>query len=78
MVCTSCDKQKAELHAKKSRLEPGMTLYLCNECIRGKMEPRFIIILHGRANGAESVADYVKHHRYHGNPILAKELIASP
>lgn len=78
MVCTSCDKQKADLHAKKSRLMPGMTLYLCNDCIRGKMEPRFIIILFGRAHGAESVADYIKNHRYHGAPILAKELISAP
>lgn len=76
MVCSSCSKQKQELHPKKSKLMPSMTLYLCNDCVKSKMEPRFLIILYGRANGAESVVDYVKSHRYCGEPILAKELIA--
>lgn len=53
-----------------------MTLYLCDGCSRAKMEPRFLIILYGRSNGAESVADYIKNHRYIGDEIRAKELIA--
>lgn len=76
MVCSSCGKQKQELHPKKSKLMSTMTLLLCNDCTKGKMEPRYLIILTGRSKGAESVSDYVKNHRYHGEPILAKELIA--
>jgi hypothetical protein len=75
VVCSSCKAAKAELHPKKSRLMPGMTLYLCNQCAKGKFEPRYIIILYGRSNGAESVSEYIKNHRYVGEPILAKELV---
>jgi hypothetical protein len=39
------------------------------------MEPRFVIILAGRSNGPEYVAEYIKNHKYHGPDILAKELI---
>lgn len=52
-----------------------MNLYLCNDCVKSKMEPRWLIILAGRQSGAESVAEYVKAHRYIGEDILAKELI---
>lgn len=75
MVCSSCSKQKAELHARKSRLMNGMVLYLCNDCSKAKMEPRYLIVLYGRSNGAESVSDYIRNHRYIGEPILAKELV---
>jgi protein-arginine kinase activator protein McsA len=75
MLCSSCSKPKAELHPRKSRLLAGTMLYLCNDCAKAKMEPRYIIILHGRSNGAESVSDYIRNHRYVGKPILAKELV---
>jgi hypothetical protein len=39
------------------------------------MEPRFAIILAGRAQGVDSVVEYVKNRRYCGNEILAKELM---
>lgn len=75
MICSTCSKQRAELHPRKSRLMPSVTLYLCNDCTKAKMEPRYIIILYGRANGAESVSEYIRNHRYVGAPILAKELV---
>lgn len=75
MVCSSCKKQKAELHPRKSRLMPGMTLYLCNDCAKAKMEPRYVIVLYGRSHGAESVSEYIRNHRYVGEPILARELV---
>lgn len=75
MLCSTCKKPKADLHARKSRLMPTVTLYQCNECVKAKMEPRYIIILYGRANGAESVSEYIRNHRYVGEPILAKELV---
>jgi hypothetical protein len=76
MHCSSCDKPKNDLHTKKSRLITTMTLFLCGECTKAKMEPRFVIVLHGRQNGPMSVAEYVKNHRYVGPDILAKEIIA--
>lgn len=75
MLCTSCDKQKADLHTKKSRLITNMTLYLCGDCTKAKMEPRFVIVMYGRQNGAMSVAEYIKNRRYVGPDILAKEII---
>jgi hypothetical protein len=53
-----------------------MTLFLCNDCLKGNKEPRFLIILVGRTKGTQAVLDYVKNHRYHGEPILASELLS--
>lgn len=75
MVCSSCNKQKAELHPRKSKLITGMNLYLCDGCTRAKMEPRFAIILCARSNGPESVTDYIKNRRYFGEEISAKEIV---
>lgn len=75
MRCSSCDKQRAELHPRKSRLLGSLTLFLCNDCTRAKMEPRYLIIMYGRRHGAEAVSDYIKNHRYVGEDILAKELV---
>lgn len=76
MVCSSCNKQKADLHTKKSRLITSMTLYMCADCTKSKFEPRYVIILFGRQNGPMSVAEYVTNRRYIGPEILAKEIIS--
>ena len=75
MVCSSCGKSKNQLTPKKSRLMSGMTLLLCNVCLENKNEPRFVIILHGRAQGIASVSDYIKNRRYDGKEITAAELV---
>lgn len=75
MRCTSCDTQKADLQAKKSRLKTDMMLYLCGDCLKSKMEPRFLIVLVGRQKGTEFVAEYIANHRYVGDPILAREVV---
>lgn len=74
MVCSSCNKQRKDLHPRKSKLITSMTLYLCDECIKAKREPRFAIILHGRSHGFDSVSSYISQRRYVGEEILAKEL----
>lgn len=74
MICSSCGKHRAELHPKKSRLM-DMTLLLCNECSKKKMEPRYVIVLYGRSNGFDSVADYIKNRRYVGEDIRADEFV---
>jgi len=76
-ICQSCDKQKNELHVRKSRLIPGIRLILCQSCIDNKFEPRWIIILHGRQRGAYSVEEYITRHRYVGTEIKAIELLVS-
>lgn len=74
-VCSSCGKQHNDLRAYKSKLLIGTTFIMCPLCRAAKMEPRFAIILAGRSDGHRVVADYVKHRRYHGDEIFARELI---
>lgn len=76
VVCSVCSAAREQLHPKKSKLLKTVTLFLCNECLKANREPRYLIILVGRTKGPLSVLDYVKHHRYAGEPILAKELLA--
>jgi hypothetical protein len=52
-----------------------MTLLLCNDCLKKKMEPRFVIVLYGRSNGFDSVAEYIRNRRYVGDEILAEEFV---
>jgi hypothetical protein len=54
----------------------GMNLLLCKECEEGRREPRWLIILVGRKDGPKRVVEHIKHHRYVGEDILAKELIS--
>jgi hypothetical protein len=76
MLCYSCGKQKNELQPKKSEIMDGVTLFMCQLCLDSKFEPRWVIILCGRQNGAESVRDYIIKRRYVGRTIDAEELIA--
>jgi hypothetical protein len=76
MLCFSCGKQKNELQPKKSAIIDGVTLFMCQTCIDSKFEPRWVIILAGRQNGAEFVRDYIVKRRYIGRTIDAEELIA--
>lgn len=75
MVCSSCDKQKANLHTKKSRLMPGMTLYMCDECVKAKREPRYVIVLAARQHGVALIKDYIVGRRYVGDDILGREIL---
>lgn len=74
MTCSVCKKSKNEVHAKKSRLLPTMKLLLCNDCLENKREPRFVIVIVGR-DDFKAVEEYIKHHRYVGADITAKELV---
>ena len=74
MKCSSCGMDRFELTPKKSRLS-GTQLFLCTECIEKRREPRYLIIIHGRAEGFDSVAEYIRNRRYVGKDILAEELV---
>lgn len=76
MKCYSCQKPKNELHPKKSDILNGVVVLMCQTCIDSKFEPRWVIVLGGRQNGADSVREYIIKRRYCGNEILANELIA--
>lgn len=74
MNCSACGKNKHNLSYRKSKLL-GTPLFLCSACIEAKHEPRFIIIMHGRANGIDTVSEYLKGHRYSGDEILATDFV---
>lgn len=74
MLCTSCNKPKAELKEKKSKLLPGVTMRLCNDCLTNKREPRGYIVLAGREHGLDYITYWIKNHRYVGEPITVREL----
>jgi hypothetical protein len=74
ILCYSCNKSKHKLNAKKSSLLP-INLLMCESCIDAKLEPRWLIILAGRSNGADAVREFVLKKRYIGNEISASELL---
>lgn len=74
ILCYSCNKSKHKLNAKKSTLLP-INLLMCETCINSKLEPRWLIILAGRSNGADHVREFVLKKRYIGNEISASELL---
>lgn len=76
MLCYSCGKQKNELQPKKSDILNGIQLFMCLSCLELRYEPRWVIILAGRKNGADSVRNYIVKRLYVGKIISAEELIA--
>lgn len=76
VVCSVCSGHRETLHPKKSKLLKTVTLFLCNDCLKGNKEPRYLIILVGRTKGPQAVLDYVKNHRYDGAEITAKEILS--
>lgn len=76
MKCYSCGKQKNELSLRKSSIIPGVNLMLCQSCIDSKFEPRWVIILAARQNGASSVRDFIIKRRYIGQEILGNEIVS--
>lgn len=78
LTCTVCRRHRAHLRARKSKLNPNMQMFLCNECFEGKYEPRFLVILVARDKkngGLEKVREHIRHHRYFGDKIRAEELV---
>lgn len=76
VVCACCGRQHADLRAQKSRLITDIKFMVCPTCKKGGFEPRYIIILVARSEGPNRVAEYVRDHKYHGEPILGREMIS--
>lgn len=74
ILCYSCNKTKNQLNVKKSILLP-ISLLMCETCVSSKFEPRWLVILAGRQNGAESVREFILKKRYVGTDISASELL---
>ena len=74
MICSVCKRQRHNVTTKKSALMPGVDLILCGECLEGKREPRWTIILAGRGGKILEIRPYLKHHRYVGDDITAADI----
>lgn len=80
MKCTSCNKPKAALKQKKSKVLPGVPMYMCQDCLDNKREPRGFIVLAGRSaaqkgdNPVEILGYWIKGKRYCGADITLREL----
>jgi NMD protein affecting ribosome stability and mRNA decay len=74
ILCYSCNKSKNKLDVKRSSLLP-INLLVCESCSSTKLEPRWVIILAGRSNGADYVKEFIIKRRYLGNEITASELL---
>lgn len=74
MVCTSCNKHKAALKQKKSKALPGVPMYLCQDCLTNKREPRGFLVLAGRQYGIDHLSYWIKPKRYLGDDITLREL----
>jgi hypothetical protein len=59
---------------KRSTLA-SINLLMCESCIFSKFEPRWLIILTGRQQGADSVREFVLKKKYVGQEITASELL---
>jgi hypothetical protein len=79
--CQVCGKQKfpGEIHSRPSKLIKGADLFICNKCETGGFEPRGFIIIVARTKGAANklIKPYIDNHRYVGDPITAKEILAA-
>ena len=74
ILCYSCNKTKNKLDVKKSSLLP-INLLMCETCIASKLEPRWVIILAGRSQGADHVKEFILKRRYVGTEVSASELL---
>ena len=74
ILCYSCNKTKNQLSVKRSSLLP-INLLMCETCVSSKLEPRWLVIIAGRQNGAEAVREFILKKKYIGIDISASELL---
>ena len=74
ILCYSCNKTKNKLNVKKSILF-NINLLMCETCIDAGYEPRWVVILSGRQNGADSVKQFILKRKYLGDETSASELL---
>lgn len=73
-VCQCCDSRVSGTNSK-SKLKKGVTFNICGVCAVSGHEPKFWVILYGRANGVRTVEKFLRERLYCGEEILARELV---
>jgi hypothetical protein len=76
-ICSSCRKQRYEVHAAKSVLIPSINLLMCKTCINKGFEPRHIIILAARSGKIRECRPFIVESKYEGEPIHASDILKS-
>lgn len=76
-TCMSCNLSKNTVNYVGSKLLNGVNVRMCGKCANAGFEPRWVIVLAGRSNGAAYVGEYVTKHLYVGDKILAEEIMVS-
>lgn len=74
-VCSSCRKQKYEVHARKSALFPNIDVIMCNTCIRKGYEPRHLIIIAARSGQLVNATPFIVNNLYDGDKINAEDIL---
>jgi hypothetical protein len=74
-ICSSCKRQKYEVHAKKSALFPNMDLLMCNTCIKKGYEPRHLIIIAARSGNLRAATPFIVSALYDGDKIHAEDIL---
>jgi len=75
VVCYCCGEQRHELRAHKSKLIADKKYMFCSKCKAAGHEPRYVLILVARAEGTNSVAEFIRGGKYCGQAILGREMI---
>ncbi len=75
VTCGCCGETKAVVTVRKSLLIPSIDVPVCQSCADNKFEPRWCIIMAGRARGPEYVKYFINNHRYVGDDIKFSEVV---
>jgi hypothetical protein len=76
ILCDGCLLQKAELFSHKSSVLKGLNILVCKTCIKNDFQPRWSIILSIQSEGLQPyLLNYVRHKKYVGEEIKARELL---
>jgi hypothetical protein len=73
LICESCSQPKNALKRVPSQLI-AKQLIMCDECIKFKYEPRYVVALACIA-GNEDAHVFVKNNRYVGQPLELREVL---
>lgn len=75
LLCQSCNNPKRNLERVESKIT-GWPLNMCQECMKSKFEPRWLIILAVRQFGRTPITDeFIRKHRYVGAAIPAVDVL---
>lgn len=76
MNCQGCGSVRSKLKIVDSQILNNKKFNLCSDCIDGKIEPRWAIILSARSFGMDRVIDIINERRYVGDDISIHDIFS--